>query len=40
MVAVALLSACYDLVNPFVILGVLAIVIAITGIVAYQRSKK
>jgi len=40
MVAVALISACYDLVNPFAILGVLAIVIAITGIVAYQRSKK
>ncbi len=40
MVAVALVSAFYDLVNPLVILGVLAIVIAITGIVAYQRSKK
>ena len=40
MVAVALVSACYDVVNPLVILGVLAIVIAITGIVAYQRSKK
>jgi hypothetical protein len=40
MVAVALVSACYDVVNPLVILGALAIVIAITGIVAYQRSKK
>jgi hypothetical protein len=27
-------------ISPFVILGILAIVIAIIGIVAYQRSKK
>jgi hypothetical protein len=40
MVAIALVSACYNVLNPLVILGVLAIVIAITGIVAYQRSKK
>ncbi len=40
MFAVALVSAFYTVVSPFVILGILAIVIAIIGIVAYQRSKK
>jgi hypothetical protein len=40
MFAVALVSAFYNVVSPFVILGILAIVIAIIGIVAYQRSKK
>jgi hypothetical protein len=40
MFAVALVSAFYTAVSPFVILGILAIVIAIIGIVAYQRSKK
>ena len=40
MFAVALVSAFYNVVNPFVILGIMAIVIAIIGIVAYQRSKK
>jgi hypothetical protein len=40
MFAVALVSAFYSVINPFVILGILAIVIAIIGIVAYQRSKK
>jgi hypothetical protein len=40
MFAIALVSALYTAINPFVILGVLAIVIAIIGIVLYQRSKK
>jgi len=40
MFAIALVSALYAVVSPFVILGILAIVIAIIGIVAYQRSKK
>jgi hypothetical protein len=40
MFAIALISALYTAVSPFVILGILAIVIAIIGIVAYQRSKK
>jgi hypothetical protein len=40
MLAIALVSAFYTAVSPFVILGILAIVIAIIGIVAYQRSKK
>jgi len=40
MFAIALVSALYTVVSPFVILGILAIVIAITGIFAYQRSKK
>jgi hypothetical protein len=40
MFAVAVISAFYNVVSPFVILGILAIVIAIIGIIAYQRSKK
>jgi uncharacterized membrane protein HdeD (DUF308 family) len=40
MFAVALVFALYTVVSPIVVLGVLAIVIAIIGIVAYQRSKK
>jgi hypothetical protein len=40
MFAIALVSALYTAVSPFVLLGLLAIVIAIIGIVAYQRSKK
>jgi hypothetical protein len=40
MFAIALVCALYTVVNPFVILGILAIVIAIIGIFAYQRSKK
>jgi len=40
MFAIALISALYTVVSPLVILGILAIVIAIIGIVAYQRSKK
>ncbi|MEM2080838.1 MAG: hypothetical protein QXP44_01030 [Candidatus Bathyarchaeia archaeon] len=40
MFAVALISALYAAVNPFVIIGVLAVIISIIGILAYQRSKK
>lgn len=40
MVAVALTFGFYNLVNPIIILGVLAILIAIIGIIAYQRSRK
>jgi hypothetical protein len=40
MFAIALVSALYTAISPFIILGILAIVIAIIGIVAYQRSKK
>ncbi len=40
MFAIAIISAFYVLVNPLVIVGILAIVIAVIGIVAYQRSKK
>jgi len=40
MVTIALISALYTAVSPFVILGILAIAIAIMGIFAYQRSKK
>jgi hypothetical protein len=40
MVAVALIFGFYNVVNPVVILGVLAILIAVIGIIAYQRSRK
>ena len=40
MVTIALASGLYTLVSPLVILGILAIVMAIMGIFAYQRSKK
>jgi len=40
MFAIAIISAFYTAVNSIVIIGVLAVVIAIMGILAYQRSKK
>ena len=40
MVAVAVILGFYNIVNPVVILGILAILIAIIGIIAYQRSRK
>jgi len=40
MFAVAATSAFYNVVNAFVVLGILLIVIAVIGIVAYWRSKK
>src|SRR4030042_2522024 len=40
MGALALLFGFSDVVNPVVILGVLAIFIAVIGIFAYQRSRK
>jgi hypothetical protein len=40
MVAVAVIFGFYDRVNIFVILGVMAILIAVIGIIAYQRSRK
>ena len=40
MFTVAAASAFYNVVNPFVILGILLIVIAVIGVVAYWRSKK
>jgi hypothetical protein len=40
MVAVAIIFGFYNIVNPVVILGTLAILIAIIGIIAYQRSRK
>lgn len=39
MLAVGVASASYKIISPFVILGMLLIVIAIISIVAYQRSK-
>ena len=40
MVAVAVILGFYNIVNPVFILGILAILIAIIGIIAYQRSRK
>jgi hypothetical protein len=40
MLAVALVFVFYSLVNPAVILGVLAILIAIIAIITYQRSRE
>jgi len=40
MSAVGVISGFYNVINPFLVVGILAIVIAIIGIVAYQRSKK
>jgi hypothetical protein len=39
MVAVAVIFGFLNIVNPVVILGVVAILIAVIGIVAYQRSR-
>ncbi|TRO43884.1 hypothetical protein E2P42_01970 [Candidatus Bathyarchaeota archaeon] len=40
MVAVAVIFGFYDKVNAIVILGILAILIAIIGIISYQRNRK
>jgi hypothetical protein len=40
MVAVAFIFGFYEVVNPVVILGVLVILIAIIGLITYQRSRK
>ena len=40
MVAVAIIFGFYTIVNYVVILGIMAILIAIIGLVAYQRSRK
>lgn len=38
--SLALTFGLYNIINPLVILGILAILISIIGLVAYQRSKK
>jgi hypothetical protein len=40
MFAVAVISAFYNIINPFIIVGVLAIVLAVIGLFAYWRSRK
>jgi hypothetical protein len=40
MIAIAVIFGFYNIVNPIVILGTLAILIAIIGIIAYQRNRK
>jgi hypothetical protein len=38
--AVALISAFYNIIKPFIIVGILAIVLAVIGLFAYWRSRK
>ncbi|MCJ7767981.1 hypothetical protein MUP79_06290 [Candidatus Bathyarchaeota archaeon] len=40
MTSVAVISGFYDKVQPLLVLGILMIVLAIIGIIAYWRSKK
>jgi hypothetical protein len=40
IVAISVVLGFYNVVTPLIIIGILAIVIAVIGIVAYQRSKK
>jgi len=40
MFAVAFASAFYNVINPFIIVGLLAIMLAVIGLVAYWRSRK
>jgi len=40
MFAVAIASALYNIIDPFLVFGVLIIVIAVMGLVAYLRGKK
>jgi len=40
MVAVAMVSVFFNVISPFIILGVLLVVIAVIGIIAYWRSRK
>ncbi|MEM3731678.1 MAG: hypothetical protein QW667_07105 [Candidatus Bathyarchaeia archaeon] len=40
MLAVGVVSATYNIVNPFVVLGILLIIIAAISIIAYKRSKQ
>ncbi len=39
MFAIAIISAFYSTVNPFIIIGILAIVLAVIGLFAYWRSR-
>ena len=39
MFAVAVISAFYNMINPFIIVGILAIVLAVIGLFAYWRSR-
>jgi len=39
MFAISIISAFYGIVNPFIVFGVLIIIIAVIGLVAYWRSK-
>jgi len=40
MVAVAIVSALYNTVSPFLVIGILVIILAVIGVAAYMRSKK
>jgi len=40
MLAIGLISASYNIVNPLLIVGALLIIIAVIGIISHQRSRK
>lgn len=40
MLAVAVISASYNVVSPVLVLGILIIVLAVIGVLAYMRSRK
>ncbi|MEM2047940.1 MAG: hypothetical protein QXZ06_08660 [Candidatus Jordarchaeales archaeon] len=39
MLAVGLISASYNIISPLLVLGILLIIIAVIGLIAYMRSK-
>lgn len=40
MFAVGVISASYNIISPFVVIGILLILIAVIGIIAHKRSKR
>ncbi|MEM3627595.1 MAG: hypothetical protein QXZ25_06170 [Candidatus Bathyarchaeia archaeon] len=40
MFAIGVISASYNVISPFVVIGILLILIAVIGIIAYKRSKR
>jgi lipopolysaccharide export LptBFGC system permease protein LptF len=40
MFAVGIVSALYYMVNPIIVAGIVVIVIAVIGLIAYMRGKK
>lgn len=40
MFTIGLISASYNIINPFIIIGFLLIIVAVIGIISYQRSRR